>query len=98
MKTTSQLSEKCRKCPRVNTCSQKRMEACAYMELPDMCMAPMLSPSADYAHAEVLAKHDCRDIKINSTMTVPLDLEGVKKQLQRDIYKALGGPCLEFGA
>ena len=96
--TISQLSEKCQKCPRVNVCDKKRMEACAYMEMPDTILAPALSPAADYAHAEVLVKHDYRDIKIGPNTTVTLDLEEVKKQMKQDIYKAMGGQCLEFGA
>lgn len=98
MKATSQLSEKCQKCPRVNICDKKRMEACAYMEMPDPCMASAAVEGAGYAHADVLVKHDYRDIKINSSMTISVDFEDVKRQLERDIYKALGGPCLEFGA
>lgn len=98
MKTTSQLSEKCQKCPRVSTCNEKRKEMCAYMELPDPCMASASMPAADYASAEVIVKHDYRDIKIGSTQTITIDLEKQKRQLERDIYRALGGPCLEFGA
>lgn len=97
MKITSQLSEKCRKCPRVNVCDEKRMEACARIEIPDPCMASALSPSAADCSAEVLVKHDCRDIKINSSMTVPLDLEEVKRKLTRDLYKGIG-LCIEFWA
>lgn len=97
MKTTSQLSEKCQKCPRVNICDKKRMEACAYMEKRDSCMASAAAEGANYAHADVLVKHDYRDIKIGPNTTVTIDLEEQKRQLERDIYKALGGPCLEFG-
>lgn len=98
MKITSQLSEKCQKCPRINICDKKRMEACAYMERHDPCMASGASEGSDYAHAEVLVKHDCRNIKIGPNTTVTIDLEEQKRQLKQDIYKALGGPCLEFGA
>lgn len=97
MKITSQLSEKCQKCPRVNVCDQKRNEMCAYMERSDPCMASAGIPTVDYAHADVLAKHDYRNIKIGPNTTVALDLEEVKKQLERDFYRA-NGLCLEFGA
>lgn len=98
MKTTSQLSEKCQKCPRVNICDKKRMEACAYIKIPDPCMASAAVEGAGYAHADVLVKHDYRDIKIGPNTTVTIDLEEQKRQLERDIYKELGGPFLEFGA
>lgn len=98
MKITSKLSEKCQKCPNVNDCDEKRMEACAYMKMPDPCMESALSPSADCASAEVLVKHDYRYIKNNCGMTVPLDLEAVKKQLERDIYKVDGCYFAQPGA
>ena len=94
----SQLSEKCQKCPRVNICDKKRMEACAYMEMPDPCMASAAVEGANYGHADVLVKHDYRDIKIRPNTTVTIDLEEQIRQMERDIYKALGGPRLEFGA
>ncbi len=98
MEVISKLHEKCQKCPRVNICDKKRMEACAYMEMPDPCMASAAAEGADYAHADVLVKHDYRDIKIGPNTTVTIDLEEQKRQLEWDIYKALGWPCLEFGA
>lgn len=30
----SKLSEKCKKCPKVDTCDKKKMELCVYIELP----------------------------------------------------------------
>lgn len=97
-KGISQLSKKCQKCPRVNICDEKRMEACAYMERHDPCMASAAAYGTNYAHADLLAKHDYRDIKIGPNTTVTIDLEEQKRQFERDIYKALGVPCLEFGA
>lgn len=97
-KTISQLSEKCQKCPRVGTCSEKRKEMCAYIERPGLCTASSSMPAGDYANTDVLVKHDYRDIKISPAQTITIDLEEQKRQLERDIYKALGGPCFEFGA
>lgn len=98
MKITSQLSEKCQKCPRVGACNEKRKEMFAYMERPDQCMENATMPAGDYAHTDVLVKHDYRDIKISLTQTITIDVEEQKRQLKRDIYRALGGHCFEFGA
>lgn len=68
------------------------------MEKRDPCMASAAAEGANYARADVLVKHDYRDIKIGPNTTITIDLEEQKRQLERDIYKALGGPCLEFGA
>ena len=98
MKAVSQLSEKCQKCPRVGTCNEKLKEMCAYMGHPNLCIANATMPAGDYAHADVLVKHDYRDIKIGPNITTTLDLEEVKRSFKRDIYRTLGGPCFEFGA
>ena len=42
--------------------------------------------------AEILVKHDYRNIKISETQTITVDLEEMKKDLERRIYKALGYP------
>lgn len=98
MKIISQLSEKCQKCPYVNDCDEKRMVACGMMERPEKMFnsasAAMTMPIA----AEMLVKHDYRDIKISPTQTVTVDLEEMKKDFEKQIYKALGCPGLEFGA
>lgn len=98
MKIVSKLHEKCEKCLYVNDCDEKRMVACGIMELPEKMFnsasAAMTMPIA----AEMLVKHDYRDIKIGPTQTVTIDLEEMKKDLEKRIYKALGCPGLEFGA
>ena len=35
----SKLSEKCKSCPKVDTCDHKRMELCALAELPEQNVA-----------------------------------------------------------
>lgn len=98
MKIVSKLHEKCENCPYVNDCSEKRMVACGMMERPEKMFnsasAAMTMPIA----AEMLVKHDYRDIKISPTQTVTVDLEEMKKGLEKRIYKALSCPGLEFGA
>ena len=48
--------------------------------------------------AEMLVKHNYRNIKIGPTQTITVDLEEMKKDLKKQIYKALGFPGFEFGA
>lgn len=89
MTITKQLSEKCKNCPRVNVCNEKRMEACAYMEMSDAILASTSSPSADSIN-----------IKSGPNITLnigPLDIEEAKKQLERNICKAMYGQCPKFG-
>lgn len=98
MKIVSKLHEKCENCPYVNDCGEKRMVACRMMERPEKMFNSASASMTMLIAAEMLVKHDYRDIKISPTQTITIDLEEQKRQLERDIYKALGGPCLEFGA
>ena len=74
------------------------MVSCGMMELPqkmsNSASATMTMPVA----AEILVKHNYRNIKISPTQTITVDLEEMKKDLERSIYKALGCPAFEFGA
>lgn len=98
MKSISKLHEKCEKCPYVDACAEKRKVACGRLPLPermfDSASAAMTIPIA----AEILVKHDYRNIKISEAQTITVDLEEMKKDLERRIYKALGYPGFEFGA
>ena len=38
----------------------------------------------------VMVKHDYRDIKIDASTTVTIDLEDIKKQLAEDFYRSQG--------
>ena len=91
IKIIRKLDEKCEKCSYVNECDEKRMVSCGMMELPqkmsNSASATMTMPVA----AEILVKHNYRNIKISPTQTITVDLE-------RSIYKALGCPAFEFGA
>lgn len=98
MKIISKLHEKCEKCPYVNDCNEKRMVACGMMERPEKMFNSVSAAMTMPIAAEMLVKHDYRDIKISPTQTVTVDLEQMKKDLEKRIYKSLGCPGLEFGA
>lgn len=83
----SQLSSKCKACPFVSKCSNKRLEALAIA-------------SAD-VHTDIarplMVKHDYRDIKVAENTTVTVDLEVLKKNMKDAIYKN-AGLGLDYGA
>lgn len=88
MQTISRLSEECRKCPFVSKCDNKRMEAMLYME-PNVAS----SASVDYVApvlADILVKHDYRDIKVGENTTITIDVEELKQQMKEDFYRELG--------
>lgn len=92
MKVVSELSDKCQNCPHVNDCDKKRKMACAVAELPEPVIEPSVAESASPLMADILAKHDYRDVKIVPNTTVTIDLEDLKKQMVRDFYRAVGCP------
>ena len=46
------------------------------------CAAPVL--------ADILVKHDYRDIKVGENTTITIDVEELKRQMKKEFYKRLG--------
>lgn len=88
MPIVSRLCGECQKCPFVSKCDNKRLEAMAYLE-PKVAA----SASVDYAApvpADILVKHDYRDIKVGENTTITIDVEELKRQMKKDFYRKLG--------
>lgn len=90
MPNLSRISPECEKCPFVEKCNNKRMVAEAYL-IP--ASAEMLDPVLE----PMAVKHDYRDIKVAPNTTITIDLEEIKKQIERDIYRS-AGIGLNYGA
>jgi len=84
---SSRLIKKCRECPRKDECDDKMVEALGYLE-PPIAATAGATASADIA-APIMVKHDYRDIKISEGVTITIDLEDMKKQIERDFYREL---------
>lgn len=85
----------CQRCPNYDDCQSKRRVLCMYLEL-------LTNPAAENLTqpimADMLVKHDYRDIKIAENTTVTIDLEKIKKNLTEDLYKAINCSFLQGGA
>lgn len=92
----SKTSEKCKSCDYFDDCDNKRMVACALMEMPQQTAAT--ENAALPAAQDISIKHDYRDVWIDANTTVTIDLEDVKKQIESDLYKVLYCPFLNYGA
>ena len=79
----SKLYSGCRRCPYKDSCSNKRTEAHGYSQ-------PAASNISEAFSAPVMVRHDYRDIKIDASTTVTIDLEDIKKQLAEDFYRSQG--------
>lgn len=53
-------------------------------------MQPAASIISQDVAAPVMVKHDYRDIKIDASTTVTIDLEDIKKRLAEDFYRSRG--------
>ena len=89
----SKLSEKCKGCPKSDTCSHKRMECVGILQPSAECISSDIS-------MDMLQPHDYRQIQIAPNTTVTIDLEDLKKELEDRIYRSIGVPCIssQFGA
>ena len=93
----SKVSEICKHCEHYPNCNSKRIETCAYL-IPKKNMANCVTQnnSAPIV-AELLIKHNYREIKIAENTTVTIDLEELKKKMQDDFYIDLGCGFLQNG-
>lgn len=73
MGNLSKLSEKCTKCPYVDNCKDKRMEACAYMD--------NLEKELNKATSELISQNPMMDA------AMPISREQVLSNLSPFVYK-----------
>lgn len=87
--TLSKLSEKCKACPKANSCDRKKMEACAYIELPRHAGASAMQTAAVSLSAPILRE------RIDS----PLSPFAYKDELEKALNDAhFGNRFMMFGA
>lgn len=86
MGTISKLAQKCQNCPNKDRCSYKYMELCAYNN--ERVAASVITENFSQS---ATVKHDYRSIKVSETETITIDMEEMKKQLEKDFYKSLPG-------
>lgn len=86
----SKLSAKCRKCPFVSKCDNKRMEAYGYLEMPNLAAATGESSAASMVQP-ILRENTT--IIVNGKQTVVYRDE-IEKQLYDHLYRGLG---LQYG-
>ncbi len=92
-----QLSERCKNCEYKDNCDEKRMAECDFLEHKPI-MQPLIKPLIQPLQEEILVKHDYRDIKVGENTTVTIDLEEMKKKIEKDFYKSLNCGFLQDGA
>lgn len=88
MKTISKLYDKCKKCPHVNNCDNKRMVACALTEYkPNRidAIAPITMP-----YAQPISRiENSITINMGEYGTINTSLEEIAEKIKNDFYKNL---------
>lgn len=81
-------SKRCQKCNFRDDCENKRLAACAYI-IPEPIAASAMAEISMPIMADILIKHDYRDIKIDKTTTITIDLEDLKRELEKRHFPQL---------
>lgn len=81
--TLSRLSARCAKCPKVDSCDHKRMEMVGFLE-------PTAAKPESVLQNSLIVPHEYRQVKIAPNTTVTIDLEDIKKDIEKSIAKQAG--------
>jgi hypothetical protein len=85
MPSLSKLSDECKKCTHVEYCDEKRMVACALIEMPETKMATMsVSPIAAPALAPIFKKHTPITINMGEYVKTLIGEENTLDPMRRD--------------
>lgn len=87
--TLSKLSERCKVCPKVDTCDHKKMELCALAELPLQVSMGAGQPLAMDAAMPLMRE------QIKSPLSPFAYKDELEKALHKELYKNVG---LMYGA
>ena len=96
MGAVRRMASKCRSCPKRESCEHKKMELCAYIEKTPI-LTQVAMPRVAELMQPMLIPHDYRDIKVAENTTITIDVEELKRQMQKDFYKQMG-IGLDYGA
>lgn len=87
----SRTASICRGCPISDICHNKKLEELAYME-------PVTMPNVAELMEPMAVKHDYRDVKVSDCMTIEIDVEELKRILERTHYRVINENYMEHGA
>lgn len=81
MGTISKMAEKCQKCPDRDKCDHKRMEACAYIEIPKNAAIPNAMPNGIYGAS----------VNVGGAFTI--SREKLAKEIEQSLSKRFSIGC-----
>lgn len=96
MDSISRLSEECKKCSYVKKCNNKRMEACAFIKLPEKLSNDCVAPLTNMLSTPISRTHTPITIKMGEYGNINTSLEEIQKQIEQNLYSALQIPSCKF--
>gem|GEM_PF-443287 len=84
----TKLHEGCKECKYENNCNEKRMVACAVMELPPNIGANIKAPIKDNLGMPTARKNASITINMGDTK-IDTSLEEIAKRIEEDFYKKM---------
>lgn len=87
MGAISKLSKKCKKCPYVKNCNNKRMEACAFMKLPKKLLNDCSAPLTSSLMEQATKPHTSVTIKMGDYGTVNTSMEEISEKIKKAILQ-----------
>lgn len=98
MGSVSKTTSMCSICPCKDECNNKRLESCAFADIEKRYVpVPWTQENTTSCAAPILRKHSYRDIRLDESTTVTVDLEEIKEQLRKDFYRQVG-LGIDYGA
>lgn len=85
----SKLSSKCKKCPNVKNCNNKRMEACALAEIPKLSTMNATNNTTMPLTQPILRTEHPVTINMGEYGSIDTSLEEIAEKLKKDFYKNL---------
>lgn len=83
MSTLSRTAEKCRKCPKVKSCNNKRLEACALAELSRKVSTNLTAPLTK--NVAMLVSNKITPITIKVDGDIRTSVEEISKRLAQGL-------------
>lgn len=86
--TFSVDAPECVECAHFCDCKNKKKAICA-CTYKDPVAANISTGLSLPVAAEIMVKHDYRNVKVSENVTVTIDLEDIKKEIETSLYKSL---------
>ncbi|APM39394.1 hypothetical protein [Clostridium kluyveri] len=87
MASISKLAEKCKKCPHVDYCNDKRMEACAFVKISEKASVNHTVPVTASLMAPMARPYTPITINMGEYGNINTSMEEIKEKIKKQFYR-----------